>query len=638
MKRFANTAARLSHIMPVGQLPKNHAQKRFTATTSAPKGDLFKFQADLPPLPVPELKDTAAKYLDSVKPLASAQQYAATEAKVQEFIRPGGVGEKLHAKLLERAALNRNWLSDWWDEYAYMAYRDAVVPYVSYFFAHKDLRGPIGQNQLQKASLLAFHVTEFLDKVANELHEPEVLKGTPYCMESFKNLFNNSRVPTLPADTTVYFPYAENQYFLVIVKNRFYKIYHHNTQGQQLAPLEIHQQLVQAVADAHAKGVQEAAIGALTSVNRDFWTNAYADLAQNASNQVSLDAIHAASFVVCLDDSSPVTTHDRAHMCWHGNGTNRFYDKPLQFIVAANGASGFLGEHSRMDATPTNKLNVTVCKQLAKDASAGTDYFAGAPSAPSIPEDAAKEIRFDVSPSIRNAIADAKQEFRASIDSHDMFTWQFPGYGKNFMKTCKVSPDAYAQMLIQVAYYKLTGTFKPTYEPAATRKFFNGRTENCRSLSPEAVEFVKTFVNAKVSNADKQLAFQKAAKKHSVNVGAAANGLGIDRHLFGLQRLANPDEVPELFKDPMYAYSSSWLLSTSQIPVDECYTSWGFSQVNDLGFGLAYMINNDWLNINISCKKGNGLVSEQLGYYLTETALEMREVLGDDAAVLKAKL
>ncbi len=69
-------------------------------------------------------------------------------------------------------------------------------------------------------------------------------------------------------------------------------------------------------------------------------------------NAASLEAIEAASFLVCLDDASPITLEERAHQYWHGDGANRWYDKPLQFIVNDNGTSGFMGEHSMMDGTP----------------------------------------------------------------------------------------------------------------------------------------------------------------------------------------------------------------------------------------------------------------------------------------------
>lgn len=78
-----------------------------------------------------------------------------------------------------------------------------------------------------------------------------------------------------------------------------------------------------------------------------------------------LSAIEAASFVLCLDPATPssamssdgsngsdnVITFSRELM--HGNGENRWFDKPLQWVVFDSGEAGFVGEHSCMDGTPT---------------------------------------------------------------------------------------------------------------------------------------------------------------------------------------------------------------------------------------------------------------------------------------------
>ena len=87
--------------------------------------------------------------------------------------------------------------------------------------------------------------------------------------------------------------------------------------------------------------------------------------------------------VVCLDDSKPVTRNDVSWNCWVGNGKNRFYDKhqrksTLYFlclnsshitfpvIVFENGKSGFLGEHSCIDGTPTLRMNEFILAALAE--------------------------------------------------------------------------------------------------------------------------------------------------------------------------------------------------------------------------------------------------------------------------------
>ena len=82
------------------------------------------YEKSLPKLPVPSLAETASKYLKSVRPLLSDHEFQNTENAVREFVKPGGIGEKLQTKLVRRAQDPdyKNWLAEWWDEAAYMEY------------------------------------------------------------------------------------------------------------------------------------------------------------------------------------------------------------------------------------------------------------------------------------------------------------------------------------------------------------------------------------------------------------------------------------------------------------------------------------------------------------------------------------
>jgi Choline/Carnitine o-acyltransferase len=83
---------------------------------------LYAHQDSLPTLPVAPLKETCAKYLASVRPLVGDAQYKATEAAVAEFTKPGGVGERLHARLMERASARKDtsWIAKWWNQMGYL--------------------------------------------------------------------------------------------------------------------------------------------------------------------------------------------------------------------------------------------------------------------------------------------------------------------------------------------------------------------------------------------------------------------------------------------------------------------------------------------------------------------------------------
>lgn len=608
-------------------------------SSSAVKGDLFKYQSQLPKLPVPTLGETATKYVRSVEPFLTPAQLSSTAAGVEDFIRPGGQGEVLQKRLEEFAQGKDNWLAEFWDDYAYMSYRDPVVPYVSYFFNHKDVNNAIGRNQLYKASLIAYYTTQFLVDVETEKLDPEIIKGNPYCMNAFKYMFNNSRVPAAGSDITKSYEISEHRYFVVALNNNFYKVYHHDAQDKPLSKTAIYKQLEYLVNVVNPRTPRGVGVGALTSLNRDEYLNTYEGMLKSPINEESFETIFASSFVICLDDNYPVTIKEKSANCWHGDGQNRFFDKPLEFFISKNGNSGFLGEHSRMDATPTVQMNNFVLLQIAKEDPAAfiseinSDSAAAASLVPEVPS----VLPFDISVQARADIELAKEKFAATIDSHDEEVFQYYGYGKNLIKQFKVSPDAYVQMLIQLAYYKLTGKVRPTYESAATRKYLKGRTETGRSVSVESKKFVETWSDLNATNEEKIAAFNAACKQHVKYLGEAADGKGVDRHLFGLlQMIREGEEVPSIFKDPVFKYSSTWYISSSQVP-SEFFQSWGWSQVIDEGFGLAYLVNSEWLHVHISCKKGYGLKSDYLKYYLTEAANEMKQILSTQLPA-KAKL
>jgi len=89
-----------------------------------------------------------------------------------------------------------------------------------------------------------------------------------------------------------------------------------------------------------------------------------------------------------------------------------------------------------------------------------------------------------------------------------------------------------------------------------------------------------------------------------------------------------------MFKDPTFTYSSSWFLSTSQLN-SEYFNGYGWSQVIDQGFGIAYMVNENNLQFNIVSKK---LGADKMLFYLTEAANEMREMLETELERPRAKL
>jgi carnitine O-acetyltransferase len=472
--------------------------------------------------------------------------------------------------------------------------------------------------------------------------EPEYMKKLPMAMSSYEHMFNCCRVPKKPSDTSVKHPYKENAHIIAIRKNQFWKI-PHEINGKQLNTSELELQFKR----VYEKAEKAPAVGSLTSQNRDVWSDVYPKLkAASSVNAATLQEIEAASFIVCLDDASPVTLEERAHQYWHGDGANRWYDKPLQFIVNENGTSGFMGEHSMMDGTPTHRLNDYANQQIFSNALPFDD--------PNVRSDLPnpKPLRFEINKELQQDIADAQAHFASQIGAHELRVQAYQGYGKGLIKKFKCSPDAYVQMIIQLAYHKFYGKNRPTYESAATRRFQQGRTETCRTVSDESVAFCNAMADADASPEECQKKLRAALDAHVKYISDASDGRGVDRHLFGLKKcLKEGEEVPALYQDPAYSYSSTWFISSSQLS-SEYFNGYGWSQVIDDGWGIAYMINENSIQFNV-CSKGLGSVSqvvfgtkgmqannkqEKMSFYLNEAAGDMRDIMLPTLDTAKAKL
>ncbi|GAB7357703.1 hypothetical protein MBLNU459_g0370t1 [Dothideomycetes sp. NU459] len=589
----------------------------------ASKGAMLRFEDSLPRLPVPTLDETAKRYLRSVQALLSASEFETTKKAVEDFLRPGSFGEELQKRLIARREdpKHRNWIYDWWNEAAYLAYRDPVVPYVSYFYSHRDDRKR--RNPAKRAAAITTSVLDFKKQVDSGSLEPEYMKKLPMAMETYQWMFNCCRIPTKPADVPKLYPHQENKHIVVVRKNQFFKV-QHEVAGKELNTSELEQQFNK----IYARAENAPAVGLMTTENRDTWTEMREALIA-AGNQAALETIESASFVVCLDDAKPVTLEERAHQYWHGDGANRWFDKPLQFIINDNGTSGFCGEHSMMDGTPSNRLNDYISMLIQNNK---LDY--DNPSIRSnLPEPVL--IRFQLKPENVDDISRAQAHFTKVIGEHELRVQAYQGYGKGLIKKFKCSPDAYVQMIIQLAYHKFYGKNRPTYESITTRRFQQGRTEACRSVSIESVAFCDGMADPDVSADEVRERLRNALKSHVQYTTDASDAKGVDRHLFGLKKLIKEGEqVPEIFKDPVFSYSSSWFLSTSQLS-SEYFNGYGWSQVIDEGFGIAYMINENSIQFNIVSK---GLGSDRMSHYLNEAATDMRDLMIPTLEPAKAKL
>ncbi|KAI0029170.1 acyltransferase ChoActase/COT/CPT [Vararia minispora EC-137] len=595
------------------------------------RGPMLRYQESLPHLPVPTLSSTLSKYLETVQPHLTPAEYAKTETTVHAF-ETSPIARELQRRLEARAAdpSIKNWLADWWNETAYMGYRDPVVVYVSYFYLHLE-NGTMSAAQraatLIKA-MLPFRLLVETKIFYSELLEPEVVRGVPLCMASYKWLFHASRYPTVPSDTAHKFDSRTHNHVVFIRNNRFFEVALAHPDGRELSAADLEQQIAQVIKLADS-GIGPA-VGALTSDNRDNWAHARQRLLEaSPNNKDALERLESAMVIVPLDPTKPTSREDLSWSLWVGNGRNRWYDKH-QLIVFDNGRSGFLGEHSCMDGTPTLRMNEFILAALA----AGKVEL-GHPF-PSLSLPTPTEITFELSSQNYADIASAEAAFDKLVAAHDLEVLHFGAYGKEYIKKFKASPDAWVQLVKQLAFWKFKGRPAVTYESTQTRKFQLGRTEVTRSASNESKAWVAAMVDPTASDETRCTLFRSAVARHVQYAAEAADGQGVDRHLFGLKNmLRKGEEVPEIYKDPAYGRTNHWELSTSQLS-SRFIDGWGYGEVVPDGYGMSYSIGDDYIRWTITSLK---LDTARLKQCLLEAAEETSAMMDHVAAATsKSKL
>lgn len=86
----------------------------------------------------------------------------------------------------------------------------------------------------------------------------------------------------------------------------------------------------------------------------------------------------------------------------------------MAVVVFENGKSGFLGEHSCMDGTPTLRLNEFILSSLRfNKVDHGPETVRG-----NIPSPA--ELKFELDGTVKNYIAEAEKHFDDLVGAHDL--------------------------------------------------------------------------------------------------------------------------------------------------------------------------------------------------------------------------
>ncbi|XP_078405717.1 carnitine O-palmitoyltransferase 1, liver isoform-like [Cetorhinus maximus] len=574
----------------------------------------YSFQTSLPRLPVPSIKDTMRRYLESVHPLLDDEQFKRMQALAQDFERK--VGPRLQWYLKLKSWWATNYVSDWWEEYVYLRGRGPIMVNSNYYAMDYLYIIPTWK-QAARAGNTIHAMLLYRRKLDREEIRPQMGQSAiPMCSYQYERMFNSNRIPGLETDTLQHL--KDSKHIAVYHKGRYFKVWLYHS-GRLLKPCEIQFQMQKILDDQTLPQPGEEKLAALTAGDRIPWAKARSSFFSQGRNKLSLETIEKAAFFVTLDDTEqgfrkedPVVSLDKyAKSLLHGKCYDRWFDKSLSFIIFKNGKIGLNAEHSWADAPIIGHLwESTLATEMFQLGYTEEGNCKGEPSSGIPPP---QRLQWEMSEPCQEVIMQSLSVAQQLADDVDFHSFPFDNFGKGLIKRCRISPDAFIQMALQLAHYRDKGTFCLTYEASMTRLFREGRTETVRSCSTQATKFVLAMMDPTQTSEQKLKFFKQAAEKHQSLYRHAMTGAGIDRHLFCLYVVSKYLGVESPFLKEVL--SEPWKLSTSQTPhqlldlvdlnrfPEYVSSGGGFGPVADDGYGVSYiMVGESLINMHISCK------------------------------------
>lgn len=262
--------------------------------------------------------------------------------------------------------------------------------------------------------------------------------------------------------------------------------------------------------------------------------------------------IEKSAFVVCLDDGSPETAEERGRHFQFADGSNRWNDKPIEYVITANGVSGIVGDHTGLDAGTILDLNQEISERIRyyQKPERSQRSFARAPVIlkkimhTEIPLDIAATIE-KVRSDYQNAVALREHRYPPSLP-----------YGALFMKTHKIPANSGAQLLIQLAGRYYFGCINPCWETVLQSNFHKGRVELNQVVTTQVAAFINAAADDSTNLSTCKKLFIEAARTHSSAILSCTRGNGSDRLLSMMREiLEEGEEVPRLFQDHVYQRS-----------------------------------------------------------------------------------
>ena len=212
------------------------------------------------------------------------------------------------------------------------------------------------------------------------------------------------------------------------------------------------------------------------------------------------------------------------------NVSNRFFDKPFTIIVDPSTRAGASGEHSPVDA-----LVPSIVAEYGIVQGVDPEAFELRGTENEVDGKGWERLDWVADERMWKECRAATERANAIINNSDDSVLLFDKFGSKWIGSFlfllplpsiktksfnyptgnyNLSPDAFVQMAIQLAWYKTRGEFTATYETVLTRMFKHGRTETLRTFSRESRRWVLSMLDP-LDSVSSLVAISKLALKKS---------------------------------------------------------------------------------------------------------------------------
>lgn len=539
-------------------------------------------------LPVPPLAQTMERYLRTVEPLLSSEEFERTRAAVNAFV--AGSGPEAQRALEEFAqtehGAGRNWMSEAWLE-AYLVGRDnlTLLSNVAFELAWSSTRHGAGL----AADVIHRFAAVHLDYLRGDIGPDSGPRGDELCMRQWRYLAGGLRDPQLGKD--VFVPGNDdpaNREVVVLHESSGYAVRVSDEFGRPLSRAAIATALATVLEDGPHSDPPFTAPAYLAGTDAARHFSEGLRVPGNADTYARLgDALF---FINLISEDRPLAIH----MEQAAFGAEQAWPfKPVTLQVGL--ADDFVGlhiEHSTMDGATVQSV-IGRAQEVPDDEPEDLTESAGESATESATGSAgeslaavpAERLRWNLRPGAAQRLHRAIERYERAASGH---RWRLVHVdtGTTLRDVpFKLSLDACFQFVMLYAQLRAHGRLRSTYESVDMREYQAGRTECLRPNTPQAVEFVKALL---AGEATTEL-LRAALDGHREQVKAAKSGQAIDRHLFGLKLMANRAGLPApIFDDPGYVALTTDALSTTSLGERTRIVRAAFAPTNPGCLGIYY--------------------------------------------------